>query len=165
MIGEERDGRSADLTTREATVADVPAVAELFAAYRVFYGRTRDVGLAATFLLERLTRRESRVFVAEAAAAARPARLCAFAQVYASFSSVDAAPIWVLNDLFVADEHRGRGVGRHLLRRVHDVAREHGVFRIELETALSNGRARSLYESLGYTAEAGYVHYSLRIET
>ncbi len=65
-------------------------------------------------------------------------------------SSVDC---W-LEDLFVADSARGRGVGRALVEAACARARERGAARIELDTNESNTGAIALYESLGFSASS-----------
>jgi ribosomal protein S18 acetylase RimI-like enzyme len=56
-----------------------------------------------------------------------------------------------LEELYVAPDHRGHGLGRALLEGVLDTARERGAGRIDLGTAESDVAARRLYESLGFT--------------
>ena len=87
-----------------------------------------------------------------------------FAQLYPVFSSVSMMKVWLLNDLFVDQSARGRGVGRALMDAVIAFARETGRGRIELETAVDNAVARRLYESLGFIRREGFDHYDLAIE-
>lgn len=63
--------------------------------------------------------------------------------------SCAAAEAHVLN-LCVAPEHQGHGHGRHILRRLVDVARWHMSDRIFLEVRPSNPGAMALYESEGF---------------
>jgi ribosomal protein S18 acetylase RimI-like enzyme len=56
-----------------------------------------------------------------------------------------------LEELYVAPEPRGQGLGRTLLDRVLEFARERGASRIELGTAVDDRAARALYESAGFT--------------
>ena len=51
--------------TRPAEERDLPAVAELFDAYRQFYEMPGDLALARRFLGERFERGESVILVAE----------------------------------------------------------------------------------------------------
>jgi len=56
-----------------------------------------------------------------------------------------------LEDLFVRDSTRGHGLGRALVERAMDRARERGCARIELDTEEENLAAVALYESLGFS--------------
>lgn len=57
-----------------------------------------------------------------------------------------------LKSMFVADEARGRGVGRALLDHLVDFAREKGMTRLSLETGASDyfDAARALYARNGF---------------
>jgi GNAT superfamily N-acetyltransferase len=133
------------------TDADVDLVAPLFDAYRQFYGQPSDLALAKDFLAARLWADDSVVFLALSGADAGDA--LGFAQLYPSWSSVAARPIWILNDLFVAPAARGRGVGHALLERCRLHARETGAQRMALETLVGNRGAQRLYESLGWRCQ------------
>ncbi|WP_179332382.1 GNAT family N-acetyltransferase [Streptomyces sp. Tue6028] len=58
-----------------------------------------------------------------------------------------------IQGLVVADEARGTGVGRALLRAVQDEARRLGARRITLRVLGHNAPARGLYESEGFVVE------------
>lgn len=131
---------------RRATHDDLHALAPLFDDYRGFYGQPSDPKLARDFLAARLGNGESVVFLASDAADA-PA---GFTQLYPMFSSVRAARIWVLNDLFVAPQARECGVARALLDAAARFARDDGAIRLELETTPDNDAAQALYRSMGW---------------
>ena len=152
------DGTGAAVRVRRATVRDVDALAPLFRGYRAFYGQ--EPGGEAAFLAARLEAGESRVWVAEAD---DPATAVGWVQVYPTFSSVRLRPAWVLNDLFVAPEWRGRGVAGALMQAAEDEARDAGVAYVELETAPDNVAARSLYEARGWTV-GGMVRYGFDLD-
>lgn len=57
----------------------------------------------------------------------------------------------------VAQRERGRGVGRAAMEHAEDLARHHGVDRIELNVMGGNDAARGLYRSLGYGEVAVYM--------
>lgn len=63
--------------------------------------------------------------------------------------SSGAGEAHVLN-LCIAPDYRGRGLGRHLLGRLLDIARWNGAERAYLEVRPSNPLAQSLYESVGF---------------
>lgn len=56
--------------------------------------------------------------------------------------------------MFVADGARGRGIGRGILSRLIDLARERGIDRLNLETGPLNTEAVALYRAMGF-AESG----------
>jgi ribosomal protein S18 acetylase RimI-like enzyme len=70
--------------------------------------------------------------------------------LYPTFSSVRAARVYVLNDLYVAESARRQGVGEALLHAAAEFGRERGAIRLELETAPDNLRAQSLYRAQGW---------------
>ena len=67
--------------------------------------------------------------------------------------SVGAGEAHVLN-LCIAAGWRGQGLGRHLLRRLLDIARWNGAERVFLEVRPSNPLAKALYDSVSF-AEIG----------
>lgn len=150
-----------NIVIRQADPSDAERVAPLYDAYRQFYQQPADLPLARRFLAERLARRESVVFLAEDAKTGEP---LGFTQLYPTFCSVAARPIWVLYDLFTAAAARRRGVGRLLMHRARDHAASTGAHRIVLSTAHSNTGAQKLYESLGYRLETVYRVYELALE-
>ena len=64
-----------------------------------------------------------------------------------------AAEDCLLEDLFVRDDARGRGVGRALVQGTVDLARERGCRRVELDVNDANPAAVALYESFGFSAQ------------
>jgi ribosomal protein S18 acetylase RimI-like enzyme len=150
------------VTTRLATERDLDRVAPLFDAYRQFYGQPSDVALARRFVSERLREAESVVLLAESDDGGTTSAL-GFTQLYPSFSSVSAARIWILNDLFVAPEARGRGVARGLLDAARAHAERTGARRLVLSTARTNAAAQRLYESTGWVRDDAFLHYALEL--
>ncbi len=146
------------LAIRRAAAADLPFLAPLFDAYRRFYEQPADLALAQAYLEARLERDESAIFVAEA-----DGTLLGFCQLYPTWCSVAAAPIFVLYDLFVAADARRAGTGRALMLAAQAHARGAGASRIDLTTARTNTRAQALYESLGWQRDDVYLTYNLAL--
>src|SRR4249919_331542 len=96
---------------RRATLDDLDLVAPLFDGYRRYYGQASDLPRAKAFLRERLERNESTILLAM-----RDGQAAGFTQLYPMFSSVRTAGLWILNDLFVAENARRSGVGRDCSR-------------------------------------------------
>lgn len=143
-----------------ATVADVARVAPLFDAYRQFYGLASDPPLAKRYLLDRLSRGEAIVLLAQAP----DGTALGFVQMYPGFSSLRAAPIFVLYDLYVAPDARQRGVGRRLMELAASEARRRGAVALTLSTARTNVPAQRLYESLGWKRDDDFIEYGLDLQ-
>ena len=85
-----------------------------------------------------------------------------YACLYWHFSSLQALETVLMNDLFVAPEARGRGVGRALIEATASVARERGAAWVEWSTAPDNHTAQRLYDSL--TGEKStWLSYELEV--
>lgn len=145
-----------------ATHTDVGAIAPVFDAYRQFYKRAADLEGAHRFLTDRIANEESVVFFCHAQA--ERTRVVGFTQLYPIFSSLSMAPIWVLNDLFVAQGARRHGIARLLLSAADEHARVTGAIGIQLETQRTNAAAQALYESFGYEDANDAQHYWRTIE-
>jgi len=72
--------------------------------------------------------------------------LVGFATLYWTFSSTHAAEVVLMNDLFVQEPWRGKGVGRALIEASVAVARERGARHLEWLTAVDNEVAQRLYD-------------------
>lgn len=60
-----------------------------------------------------------------------------------------------LEELYVAPQLRGQGIGRSLLNASMDLARERGASSMDLGTSDDDVAARALYESAGFTYREG----------
>lgn len=89
-------------------------------------------------------------------------KLAGYACLYWTFSSLSATEVVLMNDLFVAEEHRGRGVGRALIDASRNVARERGATHLEWATAPDNETAQRLYDATG-AERSTWVTYELKI--
>ncbi len=150
---------TADVSVRQATIADLDLVVRLFDAYRQFYRQPRDVGLARRFLLERFQHNQSIIFVA----VRTDGTAVGFTQLFPSFSSVSAARIFVLNDLFVSPAARRMRVGSMLLAAAADFGRRAGAVRLTLRTEVTNEPAQRLYEAEGWVRESNFHTYDLTL--
>ena len=148
-----------DLSVREAQASDIPAAAALFDLYRQFYEQPSDLTLAEDFIAQRLASGDSVILVAEGAAG-----LLGFCQLYPSYCSVEAQPIYTLYDLFVMPELRKAGVGRMLLLAAEAHAARHGKARMDLTTAKTNFTAQRLYKSLGWVRDEVFLTYNRRVQ-
>lgn len=148
-----------------ANINDIERIVPLFDGYRQFYQKPSDPDLARELLEARMTANESKVVLAlnEAGEA------CGFAQLYPLFSSltmdVKSSKVWLLNDVFVAENGRGFGVGRALMGFVQNWAAGEGdIGYLMLETAKTNTPAQALYESESWVRDEAYwvYHFSVK---
>ena len=79
------------MTVIRAELADVLEAAQLFAAYREFYGEPYDTAKAGAFLAARIVRDESIVLLG-----LDDDEVVGFAQIYPSFSSTRLTRVWAV---------------------------------------------------------------------
>jgi GNAT superfamily N-acetyltransferase len=86
---------------------------------------------------------------------------CGFALYFFNFSTFLGRHGVYLEDLFVREEHRGRGVGRALLSRLARIAVEHGCGRLEWSVLDWNASSIAFYRSLGAEAMDEWTVYRM----
>lgn len=138
---------------------DLAEATRLFAAYRQFYRLPAEAASARTFLAMRLQAGQAVVYLAEEAGAA-----IGFMLLYPSFCSLALAPIWVLNDLYVPPEARGKGVAGMLLDEAARLGRQTGAAYLMLSTAHDNHPAQRVYEAHGWQHDTVYRSYTLTLD-
>ena len=148
-----------DVTIKLASIDDLDATAALFDLYRQFYGQPENVELAKSFIKNRMTMQQSSILLGINSVG----HAVGFCQLYPSFCSVIAQPIFVLYDLFVVPEARKLGVGKLLLLDAERLASEHRMARMDLTTAKDNKAAQSVYESLGWVRDEIFYTYNRNI--
>ncbi len=146
------------LTIRPAAAEDIPELAALFDAYRVFYQAGSVPAETAEFVARLVAESRTRFFLAWGDEAGS-ASLLGFVHLMPSINTVAMRPIWLLEDLFVTPEARRRGVAAALMRHAEHFARETGAERLTLATAHDNLRAQSLYRGLGYVREEHFWYF------
>lgn len=158
----------------QATIHDVPQLAVLFNQYRVFYGQDSNVEGAKQFLLDRFNHAESVILVAKKKEnedantdaninVSMNANILGFTQLYPTFSSISMQRSWILNDLYVAEEHRKQGIAEQLLEQAKRFAMMTNAKGIALSTAPTNKQAQALYEKLGYVRDDEFYNYFLSL--
>jgi len=73
---------------------------------------------------------------------------------FIGFSTFYARPLINIHDLTVLDDHRGKGVGRRLMRAVESEALAMGCCKVTLEVREDNEGARRLYNSEGFRGKS-----------
>jgi GNAT superfamily N-acetyltransferase len=85
-----------------------------------------------------------------------------FATVFWSWSTLSAARLGVMNDLFVTEAARGSGAADALIGACADAAREHGCAELSWQTARDNHRAQAVYERVG-AIRSEWIDYHLSL--
>ena len=141
---------------KEATVEDSEKIGEVFDLYRQFYKKDPDKIISIEYIKQRLKNKESTIFFVE------EDNVCiGIVQLYVTFDSLELSKKIILYDLFVRSEYRKKGIGAMLMDASKDFAKNNDITSIELSTAISNGTAQKLYESLGYERDNEFYNYYL----
>ena len=63
----------------------------------------------------------------------------------------------LLDELYVREQFRGRGVGTASLQWIDGICRQEGIHAVRLEVERANVRAQAVYRQAGYAAHDRYV--------
>jgi len=147
------------LRIRPIAATELEALLPLIAAYQRFYE------------VEEIDEERTRVFFARflgpsddgtLLGAWRGEELVGYACLYWHFTSLVPAETVLLNDLYVAEPHRGEGIGRALIEASAEVARKRGAHQLQWVTSPDNKAARRLYDNTGAESEPS-IEYELRL--
>lgn len=142
---------------RDAAADDRAAWRRLWDAYLSYYG----VDLAPAVTAATWARLLDPACALKARVADSDGALLGFAIHQHHPSSWVAGDDCYLEDLFVAQEARGRGTGRALIEDLVARARSRGWHRLYWHTHETNARARALYDS--FTPSDGHIRYRLAL--
>jgi ribosomal protein S18 acetylase RimI-like enzyme len=129
---------------------DAAEVTRLMVAFRDWNGRDWPDADAFGRGVERLLADEDTEFLLAAVDHAAPA--VGVCQLRFRYGLWWDAPDCLLEDLFVEEEARGKGLGEALVNAAIERARERGCRRIELDANEGNTPAIKLYERLGFNS-------------
>lgn len=138
----------------QAELRHLNDLAQLFDAYRVFYRKASDLLAAKKFLKERIEQQESIIYIAE-----KEGNLVGFTQLYPLFSSTRMKRTWLLNDLYVAQDQRGKGISKLLINRSKELARATNAAGVSLETEKNNTVGNQLYPATGFELDSEHNYY------
>ncbi len=88
-------------------------------------------------------------------------RAVGFATIFWTWSTLSAARIGVMNDLFVAESARGSGAAEALIGACAERCRRRGAVSLGWQTANDNLRAQAVYDRVGGAREEEWLDYSL----
>ncbi|WP_394133166.1 GNAT family N-acetyltransferase [Shewanella maritima] len=102
---------------RLAASTDIEPLSHLLNQFRHQLGQEKDFQACRMFLINRIAENDTIIFVA-----CQDSNIIGFIQLYPSFSSVYLKPVWYLEDTFVVEEYRGRGVARSMMDKAKQLA-------------------------------------------
>ena len=144
----------------QATLEHLDLLTPLFVKYREFYGALPYPDSSRAFLEKRLRRKESVIYLALADA---DNKLMGFCQLYPSFSSLSLKRVWILNDIYVAEDARRQLVADNLIRTAKKMAKDTHAVRMRVSTSSDNEVAQKTYESIGFKEDTEFKNYVLPI--
>lgn len=146
------------LRIRAAEGADAPLILQ-FIRELAAYERLADAAVATVEdIAAALFRPAPKAFALIAELDGAP---CGFALYFFNFSTFRGRHGVYLEDLFVREAYRGRGVGKALLGRLAAVARAEGCARLEWQVLDWNAPSIAFYRSLGATAMDEWTTFRL----
>jgi len=145
----------------KATLEHLDLLAPLFVKYREFYGELPYPDSSRDFLEKRLTRDESVIYLAMPIDDDR--KVLGFCQLYPSYSSLSLKRVWILNDIYVAEDARRQLVADHLMRAAKKMAKDTQAVRMRVSTSANNEVAQKVYESIGFREDTQFKNYVLPI--
>ena len=133
------------LTTRVATIADVPVLLDLFRELAEYEREPNAVGVTQESLARDGFGVEPKFRSLIAEVGGQSAGYAIFYRCYSTWTG----PGIFLEDLYVRESFRGQGVGKALMRQVAQIAQQEGAQCIRLDVLDWNKPAIRFYESLG----------------
>ena len=82
---------------------------------------------------------------------------------FINFSTFKAKPYLNIHDVIVIKEYRGKKIGRKLLEKCIDIAKERDYCKITLEVRDDNTAAKSLYKSLDFNEYEPVMHFWTKV--
>ncbi|PJK12213.1 GNAT family N-acetyltransferase [Lysobacteraceae bacterium NML120232] len=134
------------MTIRHLQNSDVPALLPLMQAFCVHEQLQWDSAQRSRLLQQLLENPQfGAVLLAE-----HDRQLAAYAVIGFCFSLEFAGRFALLDELYVAPEQQGQGLGKRLMQAARQLAAEHHCPAIRLEVSDDNPKARDIYQRSGY---------------
>jgi GNAT superfamily N-acetyltransferase len=146
----------ADLCIRPASSADLAAVLALYAQPALDNGKILPLPDAEALFHRFSTYPDYTLYVVIAGETI----VGTFALLVMDNLGHLGAPSGVVEDVVVAPDQQGNGVGKAMMRFAVDRCREKGCYKLMLSSNLKRARAHAFYEQIGFTRHG----YSFRVD-
>jgi GNAT superfamily N-acetyltransferase len=149
---------SEGILVRPIKLADYPSWRPLWDGYNGFYGRHGTSALSEAITAVTWERFFSPEEPIHALVAEEGRQVVGIAHYLFHRSTTRLNDVCYLQDLFTAEQLRGRGIGRRLILAVYDAARAAGSSRVYWQTKATNAPGRALYDKVA--AHQGFIVYT-----
>ena len=146
-----------DFALRPLRESDRTSWQQLYRAYLHFY-ETEPVLEATELVWKRLSSLTPEI---HSVVAEFDGQLAGIAHFHFQVSTWEQSSVCYLEDLYVDERFRGRGLATALIREVQRTATEQGCEELYWITRASNSTARSVYEKLA--EESDFIRYEMRL--
>ena len=151
----------ATISIRPAEAGDSELIVTLIRALAIYEKLEHEVEVCAADVEQHLFGERP---AAEALIARHDGTAVGFALFFQNFSTWRGRPGLYLEDLFVAPEHRGFGIGKALLIELARIARKRNYARMEWSVLDWNAPSIAFYERLGAVPMSGWTTFRLTDE-
>ena len=147
------------LEIRKAVESDIPSLLPLMRELAEFEKYSKDFAITEEVLSEQGFRRSPPDF--HCLIAEEGSNLVGFLVYYFVPFTYRAKPNLIIKELYIADPHRSRGIGRQLMKAVARQAQEAGCGMIKWWVAKWNERGMEFYQRLGATIDSDWHEFQL----
>ncbi|MGB9474752.1 MAG: GNAT family N-acetyltransferase [Candidatus Udaeobacter sp.] len=147
------------LEIRKAVESDIPRLLPLMRELAEFEKYSKDFAITEEVLREQGFRRSPPDF--HCLIAEEGSNLVGFLVYYFVPFTYRAKPNLIIKELYIADRHRSKGIGRQLMKAVAREAQETGCGMIKWWVAKWNERGIEFYQRLGATIDSEWREFQL----
>jgi GNAT superfamily N-acetyltransferase len=145
-----------ETVVREASESDVPVIISLLSDFAAFENLSEFLTITEADLYNAMFGEGSFV---EGLVCEVNGETGGFAIFYPRFSSFRGQCGYYLEDIYIGDEFRGRGLGERLLKEIARKGKERGFKRIDFQVLEWNFAAIEFYKALGAVLDDEDKHY------
>ncbi|KGJ96854.1 GNAT family N-acetyltransferase [Colwellia psychrerythraea] len=150
------------LSIRSAVAADSKQVLHFIKELAAYEKAEHEVHATELTIEETIFSKDSHVNALICEQGGKPVGIAIY---FYNYSTWLAKPGLYLEDLYVSPEHRGKGAGKLLLKKMAQIALEKGCGRFEWSCLDWNTPSRDFYQSIGAKSQDEWVGYRMSGQT